>query len=340
MAKQIDNEKITAFTLIRFLFDLLRFLIESIWSLVFVEPIPFRKIYQGAIKPRSLSYLCIFSHYDKHNVIDDYVVRYLKELFECGCEMIFVSGCRKLSVSERKKVEPYCTQIVTRRNHGKDFGAYKYGIKLAGDLHSYELVILANDSAYGPLYPLKPILESGLKENRDFWGITDSWQHGYHLQGYFVVFKKGVFLSKWFNKFWNRVRCLLTRSFIVKHYEIGMSKYFLRKLFRAGSWCDYLEIKQKLWEQSHLGNCGIRLGVNEQEILKKFKHLQVVKKYSVNPCSYFWDVLIADFRCPFIKRDLLQWNPDKVDLSYWPKLLTQYTSYDSDLILSHLRRVS
>lgn len=318
----------------------LKFVFESIFSLLLIEPVPFKKVYKGKLNPGSFPFLCIFSHYDKHSLIDDYILFLLKELHGCGCEIIFVSTCQRLRAEQREKIEPYCTQIALRWNTGKDLGSYKFGIRLAGDLNRYDLVLFVNDSIYGPLAPLQTIFEFGQKSGFDFWGVTDSWQNAYHLQGYFVVFKKNVFLSRWFKRFWNSVRCLLTRSAIVQYYEIGMTKYFQKRAYQAGAWCPYLEIKQNLLEQSEFGPCGVDLELGDRKILKRFKHLALIKKHNINPCSYLWDILIAHYKFPFVKRDLIQFNPDGLDTSYWTIFLKQNAYYDCNLIVSHLKRVS
>ena len=42
----------------------------------------------------------------------------------------------------------------------------------------------------------------------DFWGITDSSEINYHLQSYFLVFKKNVIQSNTFKIFWDGVKIL------------------------------------------------------------------------------------------------------------------------------------
>ena len=49
------------------------------------------KEFRGQVEPHSKSRLCVFSHFDKGNKIDDYVIYYLQKLADCDCEIIFVS---------------------------------------------------------------------------------------------------------------------------------------------------------------------------------------------------------------------------------------------------------
>ncbi len=305
------------------------FHLTSVGSLLLAEPFPFKKISAGALKPGACKRLCIFSHFDKHNLIDASVIHLLRELHACGCEIIFVSTCRRLGEEEIKKIAPYCTRIALRRNHGKDFGSYKFGLQLAGNLEPYETVLFANDSIYGPLFPLQDFFEFGQNSRYDFWSVTDSWQHHFHLQTYFVAFKRNVFLSKTFHRFWSRVRCIPVRNLIVKYYEIGLTTFLLKESYRAGALCDYTEVTQKFLKTSEA------ISAEEESDTLAF----IRKKMPVNPCSHLWHFLIAEFKCPFIKRDLLTLNPDKIDLGHWPTLLAKHSGYDLRLILSHLKRV-
>jgi hypothetical protein len=58
----------------------------------------------------------------------------------------------------------------------------------------------------------------------------------------------------------------------------------------------------------------------------------------LNSMHYFWDTLITDFGCPFIKRELIQKNPEGVIYSWrWPELIGRHCDYDVGLILRHLQ---
>ncbi len=91
-----------------------------------------------------------------------------------------------------------------------------------------------------------------------------------------------------------------------------------------------MEVTQKFLKQSE--------GIEAEEASVTLELIR--KKVMVNPCSYLWHFLIAEFKCPFIKRDLLISNPDEIDLGHWPTLLADCTGYDRNLVLSHLKRIT
>jgi lipopolysaccharide biosynthesis protein len=57
------------------------------------------------------------------------------------------------------------------------------------------MVLLVNDSIYGPLAPLEPILARIDLEAADLWGATESWQTRYHLQSFFLAAGRTVLTS-------------------------------------------------------------------------------------------------------------------------------------------------
>jgi lipopolysaccharide biosynthesis protein len=56
--------------------------------------------------------------------------------------------------------------------------------------------------------------------------------------------------------------------------------------------------------------------------------------------QYFWDILITDYGCPFIKRELIQLNPAGIPfLSRWRAVIASRSEYDTSMIERHLRRL-
>lgn len=274
-------------------------------------------------------YLCIFSHFDAHNVIDPYVIFYLQELARNGCNIIFVTTSSSLALSERNKITPYCEKIIVRRNRGRDFGAFKCGIDAINNIAQYEKIILANDSVYGPLYDLTKVLRYGDNNHLDIWGASDSLQDSYHIQSYFVVFGKHAIESPAFLQFWDTVYYLGHRQNIINHYEIGMSKYFLNKGFKLGALCNYTSIKNDLRSNPNLLN---KLDTQTKKLLKKHRPL--------NQTHFFWNIIISDYQFPFIKRELLHYNPERLNISYWKDLLQANSHFNAELIVKHLSRLS
>ena len=93
----------------------------------------------------------IFAHYDKKNIISDYVIFYLKALKQVADEIVFVSCCL-LSDIEKEKISGVASYIISEIHDEYDFGSYKRGFLFLKDrLDDFDELIFANDSCYGPL---------------------------------------------------------------------------------------------------------------------------------------------------------------------------------------------
>ena len=79
---------------------------------------------------------------------------------------------------------------------------------------------MANDSVYGPLHKLKPVLELMESYNTDAFGMTESLHTRYrHIQSWFMGMRQSVFLSDWFDKFIMGVQRVATKNQVTILYE-------------------------------------------------------------------------------------------------------------------------
>ena len=94
---------------------------------------------------------------------------------------------------------------------------------------NYDELAFVNDSCYGPLYPLKPIIEQ--VGECDFWGMTRNLEWREHIQSFFIVFKKQVFTSEIFKNFMASIKDEEKKLDVVTKYEIGLSRLLLENGF-------------------------------------------------------------------------------------------------------------
>lgn len=174
--------------------------------------------------------LAVFAGYDKDNIIDDYVVYYIKELKKIA-DIIYVSDCN-MSDNELKKINNYCIHIINGRHEEYDFGSYKRGYLYAKEnniLQNYDYLILCNDSCYGPLFDLENIVNK--MNDYDFGGISISKDlkianHNY-ITSFFIYINKNIFNKDFFNDFIYDIKKEEDKMDIIKKYEFGLSKLML-----------------------------------------------------------------------------------------------------------------
>jgi len=263
--------------------------------------------------------IAIFAHYDKDNIIDDYVIYYLNALKEVAQKIIFVSDCN-LIIEEQNKLQDIVDFIITEKHDEYDFGSYKRGFLFALEnnlLKDTYQCIFANDSCYGPFNSLKALFETMEQKecdrNCDFWGITqnkiglDKKKNIYfsckrpHLQSYFLVFKKNVFLSETFIEFIKSIKKEENKHEVIINYEIGLSE----KLVNAGfKWESFIKV-----------------------FLNK------------NSSIYKWDKIISNYNMPFLKCSLPKLKHQHlVIIDNYEKIIKQNSNYPVELIRKNVER--
>lgn len=281
----------------------------------------------------------VYVHYDRWGVVHDFVFQALRELVANGYSVTFVSNSPKLDEAQIKSLLPLVREVVHRRNAGYDFGAYRDGIARLPDRGRIERLIIMNDSVYGPIFPLSQALEAAEAMDVDAFGITDTWEHGYHLQSYFVLFFPKALLSRAFNRFWSRFPTVGDKGWLIRNGEIRLSAVLAREKLRLGALCPYWDVSRKLLEPLEEMDLGENSPLSEAErgYFDRIRKLIILGK-PINPSHYYWEALIRDWNCPFIKRELLQHNPAGIPRPWrWEVLLREKTAYDTNLISRHLQ---
>jgi lipopolysaccharide biosynthesis protein len=282
--------------------------------------------------------VAIFMHYDGGGHIADFVEVYLREIAEAGFTILFISNSPRLTEEAVARLKPLCGLIVLRENVGRDFGAYKEAILMLRNRAELDVLMIANDSVYGPFHSLRELIDRVNFAEADVWSVTDNWERRYHLQSFFLLLNNRAVTSPAFNSFWHSVRNVQSKTFIVRQYEIGLTQALMRGGLRCRALFPYRDavsaLIRAIREQNALGNETLSLAQRDY-----LKHLFGMTQMGtpLNPTHYFWDYLVGKMGCPFIKRDLLRDNPCDVPfLQYWQDVVRSVSSYDTDLIVRHL----
>lgn len=258
----------------------------------------------------------VFAHYDKDNLIDDYVVYYVKALREICEKVIFVS-CVDLPAEEKEKLTSIADHIIAEQHNEYDFGSYKRGFLYLHDnnlLQDIDSLIFANDSCYAPLFSLKNVFTEMDSRHADFWGITKN-RFGMafaepknivcvrpHIQSYFLVFSRKVFNSECFVEFMKNIRAETTKDAIVIKYEIGLSELLIQNGFSSDVYIkDYY----------------------------RFNHVVLS----------LWRQLITKSKSPFLKCSVIRLtNRNLTTIAGWENVIKNHTNYPVELIKNNQAR--
>lgn len=252
--------------------------------------------------------VALVCHYDEAGRLRRDLIYYLSELREAGFSVVLVSNSAFLHRDALTVARQVCTAVLVRHNVGLDFCAWREALEWLGLPQARTTqILLANDSVYGPLRPLRPLLDS-IDEASGLWSMTDSTERGSHLQSYFLLAQSDVIRSDAWQQFWRDVRPLRWKWLVIGLYEVGLTQ----RLLRAGFQCRAL-----------FSGIGQEAGGG------------------ANPTLDGWRLLL-DAGFPFIKRELLRDNPTQVaDLADWRDQVVEIAgpgilaSIESDLTKFH-----
>jgi hypothetical protein len=126
--------------------------------------------------------------------------------------------------------DPALTEILSggyvRENKGYDFAAWAHLLKTEPKLWSAEILFLLNDSVIGPLSQsrLDDLIERINSNAADVVGATENFDFEWHLQSYFMAFKRRALASAAFRGFFDEVRNLPSKDAVIQTYEIRLSR--------------------------------------------------------------------------------------------------------------------
>ncbi len=265
-----------------------------------------------------LKRICIFCFYDPMGIVDAYVT-YLLDKIKPLVERFVIVCNGDIENHEKDKFFKYSDEVIVRENIGFDGGAYQeilLNYFKKDELKDYDELILMNDTFFGPFYSFKDIFDDMDKKTCDIWGITKSGkfllegkEEISHIQSYFLVIKKKVFLSNEFLLFWRNMKRITNFDNAIMNFEIEFS----RQMSNAGFVLEaYLDAEEFISEDS---------------------------SQNYNYPQFHCGELIRDYRFPIIKKKCLvsgykNNNNPILAMNY----ISDSTSYDTNLIWQNLLR--
>lgn len=274
--------------------------------------------------PLSRKALIFFAHFDPQGIVDPYVTYYLEALHGLGATILFVSGSPTLVPESVAPIMPVCAGIYTRRTLSLDFGSWHLAwclLKQCGwSLDQFDRLVLANDSVFGPLFPIEEMWHSF--QDADLYGAIESAELHPHLQSFFLVWELNSRTRRFLEDFWGGFQYIIDKHALIQKYEIGLST----RARKAG-----LTIKPFI--STAAVNAAYRFSPTHQW----------ASRFSgppINNTLYFWDGLIEHLRFPFLKAVLPRYNePRHNSMADLRGFVEKNTTYPYSLIQSNLDRL-
>lgn len=251
--------------------------------------------------------LCLFAHFDRDDLLADYVVHYLEAIRSTGFEIVVISTSR-LSKDDVLRLKAIAHDVILRENEGHDFASWALGIERYADRVAGKLLI-ANDSVYAPVGDLRQALNRLFSEQADVYGMIESREIARHLQSWFIIFEPHVHKSSAFRTVFAQKFHGISKFEIIKRGEVGLSQALLA--------------------------CGYTLRGLFDGNLKNGRRLNISSNYS----HFLWRELIEQEGIPFLKIELLRVNPCKIaELHEWREVVSARCPNLVPMIQDHLHR--
>lgn len=241
--------------------------------------------------------VCLFAHFDPQAIIAPHVSHYLRQLSQCGLKIhMAFSGHDHVP----EDVQSFCDQlnikVYPRPNKGLDFGAWQYLIE-QGCIENARTITFANDSVFGPFYPLPPLFKAMQDLNRDVWGMVETRERTWHLQSWFICIKREAFLLPAFQRVFALPFTSMNKKEIILHGELGLGVA--------------IQSSQLSW-----ASCWY----SQRRGIRKF--------IPMNPMQIDWLSVIKSHYVPFMKVELLRDNPLRIFWLYrWPSIIKPYQPF-------------
>lgn len=268
--------------------------------------------------------LGVFLIYDRHGIVDDYIVFLLEKMKKLYSELVIICNC-DLNKESRKKIGLFSSNIIIRENKGFDAGGFKDALSIYigwKKIKNFDELILFNDSFFGPFFSIEEIFKEMDKTKYDFWSMTKntgSYHSGAAIQSYFIVVRKRLLKSPIFQKYWEDLPYYESFKDVVVEYEMKFASYFSQRGF---TWNSYI----KTGEYDVDGN----------------------RKYRMSLYHTVPNEIIKEQRYPFLKRKLfdldafgLDYGLDKQTRENFIdaiEYIKNYTEYDINLIWKNVLR--
>ena len=239
------------------------------------------------------SEVAVFVTHSRTGALKPHVPAYLRALRAEGVDVLLIAVAdRQLSIAD--EVLDIVAGAAVRDNVGYDFGAWAHALKLYPELFGASILYLVNDSMLGP--PTGDAFARMIARVRaseaDLVGLTESHEHRWHVQSYFLALKPRLLSSFALQDFFAQVRALDDKDAVIRAYEMALAPMVERSGHR-------IEL---------LFPCPLAL----------------------NPTLYGWRDLI-DRGFPFVKVLLLRGTFAETDLHGWREALAE-AGFDLNLV--------
>jgi lipopolysaccharide biosynthesis protein len=280
----------------------------------------------------------VLAHFDPDGIVDEYVVDALRRYRTVASTLVMVSA----SVTQAPaSIDGLVDHFIARENVGYDFCSWRTGIDALGSLDGIDELICVNDSVYGPMRDLAPVLQDVRVAHADAWGMCLSVQgtaaRGHaatpHIQSWFIAMRSAVLRSEAFRGFWRSVVPVESKADVIERYELGLSQRLLDGGFRLAGIHDVRTALPLSWTE-------LAPMLSLSSPLRSLTMLRRAYRGShrTNPAELRPIRLLLD-GVPYLKASIFLKNPHRVDPQHVDRTAQSLAGFDSPMAHRHRLRL-
>ncbi len=250
------------------------------------------------------SRLAVMAHFDYRGAVGPHVRRQVESLAASVDRVLVVTTAALTDDSRRWLADR--AELVERANYGYDFTSYQVGLRRAGDLSSYDEVVICNDT-YVPVLAYSEVFSAMSAQPVDFWGLTRTERIAPHVQSFFVAFRPWVVGSAAFGRFWSGLDPLSSRRQVIKQHEVGLSAGLHAAGFRSGAFFRETDDDRRLARRRVRWWAARRVPTTAGT--KAMRQWRERAAEPWNPAAALADRALDRGRLPYVKLDTLRFDP-------------------------------
>lgn len=188
-----------------------------------------RKI-SGGLSCKPSAKFFIFVVYAK-STLPRFTANLIAALKESPFNLVVVSNAT-LDAAVTRELLQHCCLLIERKNIGRDFGGYKDAISIITNRYPLiDRLVIANDSVFYCNQGLKDLIAK-LDGTEEFIGVSEVFEHHYHVASFLMSFGSRVVQSPAFRKFWRGYCPIDTRRWAIFRGEGALTAKLLKAGFR------------------------------------------------------------------------------------------------------------
>lgn len=252
--------------------------------------------------------ICLFAGYDPDGLVDDYVVRFVRELSR-HADVYYLADCA-MAPGELDRLAPYTKGAWAERHGTYDFGSWsRLARELVGwdTVAAYDELLLVNDSCY-LVRPLDDVFAKMDATRCAWWGLQATkgiaatrdvasnrfaekipiarvrdelvaeyerdYTYDFLVGSYFLGYRRPVIDDPLFRRLLSGVVPQRGKKAIIQKYEIGLTHLLVSRGHAFSTFCDWLHPFHPIFSANHFALLGEGFPVFKRYLLSD-NHYQV-----------------------------------------------------------------